>query len=137
MTSVEPQMLKGVLALLLLRLVAEREDYGYSLVQRLRAAGLAEAAEGSVYPALARLEARGLLVPRLVREGRGPGRRYYSPSASGAAEVDRLQASWDEVARAVAAVGPPAAHAVGADRGPEHVHEGPGTVPVPDGGGRV
>ncbi len=128
MTTVEPQMLKGVLALLLLRLVAEQEDYGYSLVQRLRAAGLEEAAEGSVYPALARLEARGLLVPRMVREGRGPGRRYYSPSVTGTAEVERLQRSWDAVASTVGAV----ARGTGA---PQHVHAGTGTVPAPAGGG--
>jgi len=125
MSSVEPQMLKGVLALLLLRLVAEQEDYGYSLVQRLRAAGLPDAAEGSVYPALARLEARGLVVPRMVREGRGPGRRYYSPSPSGVEEVVRLQRSWDAVSAAVRAAG----------TGRQDVHAGPGTVPVPSKGG--
>ena len=116
-------MLKGVLALLLLRLVAEQEDYGYSLVQRLRAAGLTDASEGSVYPALARLESRGLLVPRMVREGRGPGRRYYSPSPSGEAEVVRLQRSWDAVSAAVRATGAPDGHA------------GAGTVPVLTRGG--
>ena len=118
-------MLKGVLALLLLRLVAQQEDYGYSLVQRLRAAGLPDAAEGSVYPALARLEARGLLVPRMVREGRGPGRRYYSPSPSGVAEIVRLQRSWDVVSAAVRTTG----------TGAQDVHTGPGTVPVPSRGG--
>lgn len=94
-------MLKGVLALLLLRLCAEREDYGYSLVQRLREGGLVDAAEGSVYPALARLESRGLVEPRLVREGRGPGRRYYSVTTAGLSELSRLDASWDAVDAAV------------------------------------
>lgn len=94
-------MLKGVLALLLLRLCAEREDYGYSLVQRLRLAGLVDSAEGSVYPALARLETRGLLEPRLVREGRGPGRRYYSVTPAGRVEMSRLDLSWDVVDAAV------------------------------------
>ena len=32
----DPQLLKGVLTLLLLRLLAERESYGYEVVQRLR-----------------------------------------------------------------------------------------------------
>jgi len=130
MQQVEPQMLKGVLALLLLRLVAAQEDYGYSLVQRLRAAGLTDAAEGSVYPALARLEARGLLVPRMVREGRGPGRRYYSPSAAGLTEATRLQQSWDVVGAVVLATGGgPTSTAV------EDVHAGTGRAPVPTKGG--
>ncbi len=98
-------MLKGVLALLLLRLLGTQEDYGYSLVQRLREAGLVDAAEGSVYPALARLEARGLLQPRLVRQGRGPGRRYYRLTGAGADELSRLQASWASVDAVVDAVG--------------------------------
>lgn len=101
MSIVEPQMLKGVLALLLLRLCAEREDYGYSLVQRLRAAGLVDAVEGSVYPALARLESRGFLQPRMVREGRGPGRRFYRLTDEGTAELARLQLSWAGVAAVV------------------------------------
>lgn len=125
MVTVEPQMLKGALALLLLRLVAAQEDYGYSLVQRLRAAGLPDAAEGSVYPALARLEARGLLVPRMVREGRGPGRRYYSPSAAGLEEADRLQQSWETVGAAVRATW----------SGASDVHVGTGRAPVPTRGG--
>lgn len=105
MPLVEPQMLKGVLALLVLDLLREREDYGYSLVQRLRVAGLEDAAEGSVYPALARLESRGLLQPRVVREGRGPGRRYYSLTPPGVEELGRLHASWAAVAATVRAVG--------------------------------
>lgn len=108
MPTVEPQMLRGVLALLLLQLCGEREDYGYSLVQRLRAAGLVEAAEGSVYPALARLESRGLLEPRMVREGRGPGRRYYSVTGEGADETARLRSSWVIVADVVRRVAEPA-----------------------------
>ncbi len=52
----DPQVLKGVLSLLLVRLLAERESYGYELVQRLREIGVTDIAEGSVYPALSRLE---------------------------------------------------------------------------------
>ncbi len=52
----DPQVLKGVLSLLLVRLLAERESYGYEFVQRLREIGVTDIAEGSVYPALSRLE---------------------------------------------------------------------------------
>ena len=50
----EPQLLKGVLSLLLLQLLAERESYGYEVVQRLHGIGLTDVLEGTVYPALAR-----------------------------------------------------------------------------------
>ena len=55
----DPQLLKGVLTLLLLRLLAERESYGYEVVQRLREVGLSGISEGTVYPALAAAGTRG------------------------------------------------------------------------------
>nr|MDP9166182.1 PadR family transcriptional regulator [Actinomycetota bacterium] len=54
--DLDPQLLKGVLSLLLLHLLAEQESYGYELVKRLHDVGLTEVLEGTVYPALARLE---------------------------------------------------------------------------------
>ena len=55
----DPQLLKGVLSLLVLHLLSERESYGYELVQRLHEVGLSGILEGTVYPALARLEREG------------------------------------------------------------------------------
>ena len=52
MAAHDPQMLKGVLSLLLLELCARHEDYGYALVVRLQERGFSELAEGTVYPAL-------------------------------------------------------------------------------------
>lgn len=90
----DPQMLKGVLSLLLLRLVGERDDYGYALVVRLREAGFTELTEGTVYPALTRLESAGLLGSRLVRSASGPARKYYFLTASGQAEAARALDAW-------------------------------------------
>lgn len=83
MTGHDPQLLKGVLSLLLLRLLADRESYGYQLVQRLQQIGLPDIAEGTVYPALARLEREGRLTTRLVPSRSGPARKYYKPSTDG------------------------------------------------------
>ena len=62
----DPQLLKGILSLLLLQLLAEQESYGYEVVQRLHATGLVDVAEGTVYPALSRLERERRLSARLV-----------------------------------------------------------------------
>ncbi len=62
----DPQLLKGVLSLLLLQLLAERESYGYEVVQRIHQTGLTDVLEGTVYPALARLEREGRVSARLV-----------------------------------------------------------------------
>lgn len=100
----DPQMLKGVLSLLLLQLCSRREDYGYALVVRLQECGFPELAEGTVYPALSRLESNGLLAARLVRSSSGPARKYYSPTAAGTAELARAEQAWDALVSAVAAV---------------------------------
>jgi PadR family transcriptional regulator PadR len=94
-------MLKGVLALLLLSLLAEREDYGYSVVVRLRAAGFEGLNEGTVYPALTRLEASGLLEASLVRSTSGPARKYYRVTEQGAAHRERSLTDWQALVAGV------------------------------------
>ena len=79
----DPQLLKGLLSLLLLHLLAERESYGYEVVQRLHAIGLSDVLEGTVYPALTRLEREGRVTARLVSSSSGPARKYYRPTVDG------------------------------------------------------
>lgn len=102
MASHDPQMLKGVLGLLLLSALAADEDYGYGLVTRLRAAGFDDLAEGTVYPGLTRLEQAGHLDSHLVRSTSGPARKYYRITASGRAELEVRRASWEHLLGAVA-----------------------------------
>jgi PadR family transcriptional regulator PadR len=99
-TAIDAQLLKGVVSMLLLRLLAEEESYGYQLVLRLQGCGFETLAEGTVYPALTRLESKGLLESRLVRSHRGPARKYYRPTPAGGAELERSIGAWaDLVAR--------------------------------------
>src|SRR3712207_771934 len=97
-------MLKGVLPLLLLRLVADTEDYGYSVVLRLHDLGLGELNEGTVYPALSRLETRGLLGSRRGPSSSGPARKRGGQPAAGAEERARAGGAWKTHADAVRAV---------------------------------
>jgi len=93
-TTHDPQLLKGVLSLLLLHLLAEQESYGYEVVQRLQAAGLTGVLEGTVYPALARLEREGRVTARLVASSGGPARKYYRPTPAGYETLATGAASW-------------------------------------------
>ena len=104
MTGHDPQMLKGVLPLLLLRLVADAEDYGYSVVLRLHELGLTDLVEGTVYPALSRLESRGLLASRLVPSVSGPARKYYEITPAGSEELTRGVSAWQSLAGTVHSV---------------------------------
>lgn len=103
-------MLKGVLSLLLLHLIEEQEDYGYALVLRLHRATFVDLGEGTVYPALTRLEGNGLLSSRLVRSASGPARKYYAVTESGLRELARGREAWHDLVRAVATVLPPEGH---------------------------
>lgn len=93
-SSHDPQLLKGVLSVLLLKLLAERESYGYELVQRLHTLGLTSIADSTVYPALARLEREARLTPRLVASRSGPARKYYRPTPAGYDALAEGAAGW-------------------------------------------
>lgn len=97
----DAQLLKGVLSLLLLHVLAERESYGYEVVYRLREIGLTDIAAGTVYPALSRLERERRLTARLVASQEGPARKYYRPSASGYAALAAGTAQWSALAELV------------------------------------
>lgn len=97
MAHQDPQLLKGVLPLLLLRLLDRREDYGYSVVVRLRDLGFDGLNEGTVYPALTRMEKRGFLTSRLVRSSSGPARKYYRLSATGRDELAQATGAWQHL----------------------------------------
>ena len=106
MPAHDAQMLKGVLPLLLLQLLDEREDYGYSLVVRLHELGFPDLAEGTVYPALSRLEAGGALGSRLVRSSAGPARKYYALTPTGHDELVRGLDAWHALLSSVTRVLP-------------------------------
>ena len=99
----DSQLLKGVLSLLLLHLLSERESYGYELVQRLHDVGLTGILEGTVYPALARLEREGRVSTRLVASNAGPARKYYRPTLAGSDALSAGTADWVSLAAVVGA----------------------------------
>lgn len=100
----DPQLLKGVLPMLILALLTSEESYGYELVTRLEGAGLIGIAPGTVYPILTRLEREGHLASRLVASASGPARKYYLPTDSGAATLAGSRANWTALADVVATI---------------------------------
>ena len=95
MGDVWPEMLKGHLDLLLLSALADAPAHGYAVVQavRSRSRGTFDLAEGTVYPALHRLERSAMLESSWVRHD-GRRRRVYRLTASGKAELNRQRASY-------------------------------------------
>ena len=72
-------------SLLLLALIGQREMYGYELVAELRRQtdAVVDLPEGTVYPALRRLERQGLIAGRWQDVASAPRRRYYRLTLDG------------------------------------------------------
>ncbi|MET0433620.1 MAG: PadR family transcriptional regulator [Cellulomonas sp.] len=92
------QLLKGVLDVAVLAVVAEEDGYGYDVVRRLRAAGLAEVGDASVYGTLRRLYSQGALTSYVVPSDEGPHRKYYGINAQGRAMLAAQREDWREFA---------------------------------------
>jgi DNA-binding PadR family transcriptional regulator len=99
------EALKGHLDTMLLAAVAEEPAHGYRIVERMRerSGGVFDLPEGTVYPALYRLESAGLLSSRWSQES-GRRRRVYRLTSRGRAALDAGRDDWRGFARAVSAV---------------------------------
>jgi PadR family transcriptional regulator PadR len=105
-----PDLFRGLLPLLILRTVAEGELYGYEISRRIRqSTGEALAlSEGSLYPALHRLEADGALEAKWQPSEKGPSRRYYRITKKGSGMLAKYEREWTDVRLAVDRLGPQA-----------------------------
>ncbi|WP_127546171.1 PadR family transcriptional regulator [Actinoplanes sp. OR16] len=92
------QLLKGVLDLAVLATLKDADGYGYDILRRLRAAGLDDVGDASVYGTLRRLFNSGLLSTYVVASDEGPHRKYYSLNDRGAGELKRSGEVWRDFA---------------------------------------
>jgi PadR family transcriptional regulator PadR len=88
------QLLKGVLDLAVLAVVSERDGYGYDVVRRLRAAGLDDVGDASVYGTLRRLYSGGHLTSYVVPSEEGPHRKYYAVNDAGRTLLASSTGTW-------------------------------------------
>jgi PadR family transcriptional regulator, regulatory protein PadR len=105
-------LMSGVPELLILRLLAEREMYGYELARAVRTLtrDAISLGEGVLYPALHSLELSGLLRARR-RQAAGRTRVYYSVTAKGQRRLAYLTSRWHRIATGVEAALAGANHA--------------------------
>ncbi|GAB3798917.1 PadR family transcriptional regulator [Micromonospora zhanjiangensis] len=95
------QLFKGVLDLAVLAVLRAEDGYGYDILRRLRAAGLDEVGDASVYGTLRRLFQAGFLTTYVVPSETGPHRKYYSLNAAGRDQLDRSGKVWRAFATTV------------------------------------
>jgi PadR family transcriptional regulator, regulatory protein PadR len=99
------ESLKGHLDALILAVLADGPLHGYAIIEKLkrRSDGALELPEGTVYPALHRLEGAGLLSSEWS-QAEGRRRRVYQLSRRGRRELGERRTEWRDFARAVEAV---------------------------------
>ena len=96
------EALKGHLDLLLLAILAEGPAHGYAIIESLRAKsnGTFDLPEGTIYPALHRLERQGLLVSHWLDDA-ARRKRIYSLTPQGRQALAQRQDEWKKFSRAV------------------------------------
>ncbi len=99
------ERLKGNLDLLLLSVLSAGPAHGYAIISALRdrSDGTFDLPEGTIYPALHRLEGAGLLASSWA-EGDGRRRRVYALTDEGAAALATEQTEWRAFASSMHAV---------------------------------
>lgn len=93
------QFKKGVLELCVLVLTAQKDQYGYQLVQRI--SENIHIAEGTVYPLLRRLTREGYYTTYLAESNEGPPRKYYALTTIGRDYMHELVLEWGQFSQAV------------------------------------
>ena len=93
---------KGTLPTLILEAVEQEPSHGYRIAQRIkeRSKGVLDFKEGTLYPALHKLENEGLVASSEEIEN-GRARRYYRITKSGRAVLAKDRAEWRNLSRAV------------------------------------
>ena len=99
----QKELLKGNTESLLLALLACEPMYGYQLVKEIehRSSGYFQFKEGTLYPALHRLERAGLIRGTWQASPTKQQRRYYFITEKGQAELRRKSAEWRHFSKAV------------------------------------
>ena len=104
--ATKSDILQGTLDMLVMRAVADEALHGYALVHRLRliSGERLHIPQGSLYPALHRLENRGLLKAEWAATATGRDAKFYRLTAKGRKTLDAKVAEWNELSKAIAFV---------------------------------
>jgi transcriptional regulator len=99
-------LLQGTLDVLILKVVALGPIHGYAIAQRLQqmSGAVLQVQQGSLYPALHRLEKRRWLRAEWASSGTGREARFYSLTRLGRKQLEEQRAYWDRLSAAISGV---------------------------------
>ena len=102
----ESRLLWGTLEMLILEVVSRGPSYGYQISQDVMSAsrGYFELKEGSLYPALHRMERQAFVSSYWESADEGRRRKYYKLTPAGKRELERRRDEWQQFTKAVKGV---------------------------------
>lgn len=103
----ERQMKKGVLDMLVLKLLRSEAKYGYQIIQELREKSEETflLKDGTLYSILYRLEDERLVVSRWSEaEGKQVPRKYYEITEAGQKALDEIEAVWQRISDGISKI---------------------------------
>jgi transcriptional regulator len=97
------ELLQGTLDMLILKIVELGPVHGYGIAQRIRQISkeVLQVQQGSLYPALHRLEKRGWLAAEWGESDNGRQAKFYKLSAKGRKQLACEESNWNRLAWAV------------------------------------
>lgn len=97
------ELLQGTLDMLILKIVALGPVHGYGISQRIRqiSKDVLQVQQGSLYPALHRLERRNWLEADWGESENGRQAKFYKLSAKGRRQLAKEESNWQRLAEAV------------------------------------
>jgi transcriptional regulator len=100
------ELLQGTLDLLILKVLNGGPQHGFGIAQRIHLLSqtVLKVEEGSLYPALYRLEEKGWIDAEWGQSDNNRRAKYYSLTKSGRKQLATEQEAWDRVAAAIAQV---------------------------------
>lgn len=104
MSATEPlDLLQGTLDLLILRTVAAQPMHGWGIAQRIQQLSreALQVQQGSLYPALHRLERRGWIESKWQASDNNRRSKYYSLTKTGKRQLEHETANWERIVAAV------------------------------------
>lgn len=103
--AVDKSLISGSTMMLLMKLLEEKDMYGYEMIESLRkrSENVFELKAGTLYPLLHGMEAKGY-VESYEREAAGKKRKYYSLTKAGKKQLRGKEEEWKEYTKAVSSV---------------------------------
>ncbi len=106
MTRQKAELLKGTLDMLILKAVGLGPLHGYGIIQRIRQMSdqMLDVEQGSLYPALYRIEQKGWVSSKWEVNETGRRAKFYALTRAGRRQLEAEEASWDRLVLAIAKV---------------------------------